>query len=452
MCKQSFQCIRELCYHLEIAHITLEPDEHPKNSKMIKNNIVENTKKITSTVPHVLDTQNIERSNHLLHSQNLECPKRHSCSNTSNFLEIPNMLQTSVETVNIGEKVNMFTSKKITLEEVPKRFEIVYLQHNCSICSKSFLHEERLKLHLLEHSSVDILECPACNEKFNATPDFKSHVELHRTFKLCVLCNELVSTKLKFIDHMHMQHRVQSPSTLDLRDPKTRRHVCKHCGEKFVEKKSLLSHTMHYDESRIVCHVCGKTQASKFRLKYHLTQSACNKRKHCCPHCEKQFTSTTGLHYHSRVHTGVLPPKAFVCALCGKTFETAWIFKMHMASHNGERPRPFLCTVCSKTFTLATRLKEHMAWHSDDRPYACQVCPAPRGRFKRKSLLNKHMKIHSKQPYHVCNVCSKGFNCRDNLQVHMRTHSGDRPYQCTECAQSFPHRGTLKKHLKSHSN
>jgi len=478
VCNQSFKCIRELCCHLEIPHITLEPDELPKHFEMVQSNIVENgkninstanTKKITSNVPHVLATQNIERSNHLLHTQIIECSKRQSCSDTSDCFAKPDKLRSSIETVNIVKNVEMLTSIpphllntqmiknctshaysessnfKEVLLELPKSVEAVYLQPTCSICSKSFLHEERLKLHLLEHSSVDILECPACNEKFNTIGECKSHVELHRTFRLCVLCNKHVSTKSRYMDHMHMQHSVQSPGTMKLVDPKTGQLVCKHCGEKFVKNKLLLAHVMLFDETHVVCDVCGRIQMSKFKLKHHLSSGVCSGRKYSCPDCEGQFLSSTILKNHSRVHTGLVPPKTFVCARCGKSFEKAWFFKMHMASHNGERP--FLCTICSKRYALASRLREHMLSHSEDRPHACQVCSA---RFKSKCLLHQHMRIHAEQPLHVCEVCHKGFNCRGHLKVHMRTHSGARPYQCTECTQSFAHPGTLKKHLKSH--
>jgi len=219
-----------------------------------------------------------------------------------------------------------------------------------------------------------------------------------------------------------MKHCVQSPGTIELVDPKTGRHVCKCCGEKFVKNKSLLTHMMLFDETHMVCHVWGKTQMSKFKLQDHLRQSVCNGRKYGCPDCERQFLTTTALQYHSRSHTCVLPPKNFVCALCGKTFERAWFFKVHKASHNGELP--FLCTICNKRFTLGTRLREHMLSHSNARPHTCQVCS---GRFKSKYALVKHMRIHSEQRLHVCAVCRKGFNYLANLKVHMRTHSGDRP-------------------------
>jgi len=175
--------------------------------------------KITSNLIYRLDTQNIENSNRLFNIRDSKSSKRHSCSRSSDCFKKPDVFQRSVEPVHIGESVNKLTfnlphllnTRKIEscsspacsessncieiLDEVPKCVETIYLKHTCSMCSKSFLHEERLKLHLLEHSSVDILECPACNEKFNTIGECESHVELHRMFKLCVLCNERVSTK-----------------------------------------------------------------------------------------------------------------------------------------------------------------------------------------------------------------------------------------------------------------
>jgi len=138
--------------------------------------------------------------------------------------------------------------------------------------------------------------------------------------------------------HMHMQLSVQSPGrpTIDLVDTKTEQHVCKCCGEKFIEIKSILAHMMHFDKTHVVCHVCRKSLASKFRLKRHLRQSSCDGKKFDCPDCKMQFSTKRTLRHHSRVHTGLLPPKSFVCAHCGSIFEREYCLKRHMAKHNDE--------------------------------------------------------------------------------------------------------------------
>jgi len=406
VCKVSFKSIRELHLHSKTkrTHINSELDELANHSKKNRSNIEKNMKKLKNT-------QKIKRNSSPARSTILKCNEM--------------------------------------LDEVPKCAETVFLQHNCSICSKWFLHEERLKLHLLDHSYVDILECPTCNEKFSTNKECRSHVELHLTFKLCVLCNERFSKKSWFTDHMHTEHCVQSSGAVNILDPKTGRHVCQCCGETFSEIKSLLAHMTHFEETNAVCNVCGKTYASRSRLKSHLIHSSCNGRKYDCPDCEKQFSSKITLLYHSRVHTGVLPPKTFVCARCGETYEKEYCLKRHMISrHNGERP--FLCTVCSKTFTFIDLLRYHMLSHSDDRPHACQVCPAESARFKTKSQLTKHMRIHAERRLFFCEVCRKGFNFPKNLKVHMTKHSDEHVFKCTDCDESFRHRETWKKHLKRH--
>jgi len=500
VCRQSFKGIHELNLHVERTNATLKCNELTKHSEKIQSNIGKNTKKLPSILPHVLDVQNIESANRLLDTQNIEKSndrdddtqsdfdtqnieqsKTQGSPESSHYVEITDEFRRSIETRHVRQKVKKLTSnvRKLTsnsphllptrnikryvdrlssesskckelLDEASKCAETVYLQYSCPICNKWFLHEKRLKLHLLEHSSDDILECPACSEKFTETKDFRNHIDLHRLFKLCVLCKERFSEKCKLMDHMHMQHKVQSPGTMDLVDPKTGQRVCKCCGEKFFETELLLAHTMLFDETNVVCHVCGKTVVNKFRLKIHLTMSACNGKKIDCPDCERKFLSTTALQYHSRVHTGVLPPKTFICTRCGKAFERESYLMLHMATHNGDRP--FLCTVCSKSFTRNAKLRDHMLSHTDVRPHVCQVCPDARLRFKSRCSLMKHMKrMHSERPLHVCEVCGKEFRYPYNLKVHMRAHSGELPYKCTECGEAFLHRGTWKNHVKSHS-
>ncbi|GFF96892.1 C2H2-type zinc finger transcription factor [Aspergillus lentulus] len=62
-------------------------------------------------------------------------------------------------------------------------------------------------------------------------------------------------------------------------------------------------------------------------------------------------------------------------------------------------------------------------------------------RFKRKSDLDRHQRIHrNERPYH-CTVegCNRRFVQSSALKTHNRTHTGERPYLCLfdSCGKTF---------------
>ena len=290
-------------------------------------------------------------------------------------------------------------------------------EQHCDQCDKVFSSPLSLEVHHRKEHAAKV-PCPDCG-KLVSSNNMTTHMRTHDDtdpFK-CDQCPKTFKFKRSLDKHILTAHEDQKFLNADRLMEKKCDEEC-HCGIQFSSLKAKLEHyrLVHLGYER--CLDCNRL--TKEGLKHACAPDTKRAARPCvCKFCGKQFSGSSGLHYH--MHTEHTAQESS-CDKCGKRFENKVSLKSHIRKQcNKEAEQCSLCGVQVKN------MKAHIfAVHTrdEDKKHCCEFCG--KGFMEKKALEKHKMNVHLKLRPHRCRYgCDIGYNDTSNRNAHeKKIHGG----------------------------
>lgn len=135
--------------------------------------------------------------------------------------------------------------------------------------------------------------------------------------------------------------------------------------------------------------------------------------------CEEDlsFKKNCNLKRHVIIHDDAYP---YECPICDQSLKTEQSFKFHMSLHEGGKEL-FHCADCDFKSREAASVERHqIRWHASNMyGFKCRLCAKI---FNNKTMILKHMEIHTVATCNVCNeICEDDYH----LTQHKCKHQND---------------------------
>lgn len=349
-------------------------------------------------------------------------------------------------------------------------------EYFCAVCCKKFDSSGAYQAHVDTHKERVDAYCADCNTKFNQQSAYELHLWYHKneqpaaceycmkplysdTFELhmithsgphpwhCKICGHKCLNGEMYEKHMERKHG----------DDRTMQ--CPMCPKKFALKTHFTRHTrIHMAQRMFVCTICKRQFYDLKRFKGHMKRIHKLEQAFGCTRCKLRFNEEAELEEHSNDCVDAATnhsedQKGFGCAHCSARFTERDEIIKHMEKHaagteDADNIDPMYCETCGKKFTKKTLYDRHIRIHLAQKPYTCEVCNKG---FLDKKTYRKHLSRHDKKNIFPCTKCNRTFTSRSDLRVHLLIHEGRSPFRCEECQKTFKYSNSLARHKRAHA-
>lgn len=217
----------------------------------------------------------------------------------------------------------------------------------CDICGKEFTYNVALRRHIFNYHTNDAkFQCTICEKTLVSAEGLKLHMKSHSADQLitCTICGKGFAEQYRLRNHMARHSREANEQR------------CSFCKRVFRDPKKLEMHLKsHTGQTDFYCTPCQRYFASDKLLRVH------TKRMHeseaSCPVCEKRFATEKKMVHHARVHDD---PSLIECPICYTAIKNKKVLEGHLKGHQFDGAR-IHCRFCPQTFALPKNKKIHEA-------------------------------------------------------------------------------------------
>ncbi|XP_053673264.1 gastrula zinc finger protein xFG20-1-like [Anopheles nili] len=305
-------------------------------------------------------------------------------------------------------------------------------KYRCPNCQQGFQKQLHLTVHLAESHNVASLVCNDCGASFTHVQNYRTHRKEHMKENVRFRENNIpeVEEALSLVQSTPLGYTIRE-------EENGYRFTCCYCDRSFQRKHNLEKHKCRSNKrhgptgagidgetSQIQCAHCqfrtfSAEELDKHQRSHQSEVSPVDEQETIyCLLCDRRFSTTNGLKYHLKRHTGI---KAFTCLYCGKKFTANSNLNAHIRNVHSER-KDYQCAECTQSFTTKDHLNKHQrSQHRQERPFACGECEKS---YIQRSHLNEHVAACHRQDRYLCNTCNVSYGCRSSLKRHHQQKHG----------------------------
>jgi KRAB domain-containing zinc finger protein len=326
----------------------------------------------------------------------------------------------------------------------------IYLCQICDYTSQSLTDTKRhiQRIHLGEKRFI----CNTCNRGFSSQPEVGRHLARDHN-DTSFLGDSVDISTLKPETYTCQQCTYESPSRINVERHfsvvhlKERNYQCTECGQRYSDKKTLLSHVeknqVTLPDGKVVLQ-CTKFTKLPSRAGEHLRRDEASNLFHCVL-CNYSSKNQTGAKRHvERMH---LKEKRFVCNTCSQDFISKRELAYHLGMDHNDlslcenggnllslKPEALQCEYCEYSSTVRQYLERHVkAVHLKERNFVCSECGFA---FSEKKSLQGHLDRNTvtSPDGEAVLQCSKYRKLPSSAGQHIAKNNETNEFYCLQCS------------------